>query len=273
MVLGQFPAAALLFRKNYLKQGDPVVEEFRSLDELWKRVPPLLPEDSGYDPNRDAGITARRTTRTCAADALAFLAGPVKVHFDVKPAPPHVNGAARLVDHEKKIVRSNTGEIAFDFGRGVCKIDAPAAAGATGFLKKFGVVETKSVTIDSQNDYATVLIVSQDGQPLVKSRNVLVQVGTRARPTRWVEREATFKGDDGKQTFHGKQVVSTGTMPWAVEETRVKLAIRNPALRTAIPLDSSGNARGSLKLTLSGGVSQIELPRDALYVVLKADGP
>ena len=40
--------------------------------------------------------------------------------------------------------------------------------------------------------------------------SVLVQVGTRARPTGWVEREATFKGDDGKQTFHGKQVVSTG---------------------------------------------------------------
>ena len=40
---------------------------------------------------------------------------------------------------------------------------------------------------------------------------MLVQVGTRARPTGWVEREATFKGDDGKQTFHGKQVVSTGS--------------------------------------------------------------
>ena len=44
MVLGQFPAAALLFRKHYLKQGEPVVEELRSLDEIWKRVPPILPK-------------------------------------------------------------------------------------------------------------------------------------------------------------------------------------------------------------------------------------
>ena len=91
------------------------------------------------------------------------------------------------------------------------------------------MVETNSVTIDSQNEYASVLVVSLDGQPLAQSRNVLVQVGTQARPTGWVEREATFKSDDGKQTFHGKQVVSTGAMPWAVEETRIKLTIKNPA--------------------------------------------
>ena len=63
MVLGQFPAAALLFRKHYLKQGEPVVEEFRTLDEIWRRVPPVLAEDPGYDPNRDSGDTARRSVR------------------------------------------------------------------------------------------------------------------------------------------------------------------------------------------------------------------
>ena len=81
------------------------------------------------------------------------------------------------------------------------------------------------MTISSTNDYASVLVVSQDGAPLTKSRRVLVQVGTRARPADWVEREATFTGDDGKQTFHGKQVVSTGRMPWAIEQTR-GLALR-----------------------------------------------
>ena len=90
------------------------------------------------------------------------------------------------------------------------------------------------MTIDSQNEYASVLVVSLDGEALSRSRSVLVQVGTRARPTGWVEREATFKSDDGKQTFHGKQVVSTGAMPWAVEDTRVRLTIKNPALSKAI---------------------------------------
>ena len=88
-----------------------------------------------------------------------------------------------------------------------------------------------------------MLVVSLDGDGSAQSRNILVQVGTRARPTGWVEREATFKSDDGKQTFHGKQVVSTGAMPWAVEETKMRVTVKNPQLRTAIPLDSNGNAQ------------------------------
>ncbi len=220
MVLGQFPAAALLYRKNYLKQGEPVIEESRSLDEIWKRVPPVLAEDPGYDPNRDAGDTARRSSAAKKADPLAFLVGPVKVDFSAKRASAKVADPGRFIDHKAKVIRGNTGQVRFDYGQGVCTIDAPAAAGATGFLKKHGKVETKSVTIDSQNEYASVLVVSLDGEALGRSRRVLVQVGTVARPTGWVEREQTFKGDDGKQTFHGKQVVSTGAMPWAVADTR-----------------------------------------------------
>ena len=149
-------------------------------------------------------------------DPLAFLVGPVKVHYDAKPAKAKVVDLGQFIDHKAKVVRSNTGQIRLDYGRGVCTIDSPCAAGASGFLKKRGVVETSSVTIDSQNEYASVLVVSLDGEPLARSRKVLVQVGTQARPTGWVEREATFKSDDGKQTFQGKQVVSTGAMPWAV---------------------------------------------------------
>jgi hypothetical protein len=128
------------------------------------------------------------------------------------------------------------------------------------------------VSIDSQNEYASVLVVSRDGQAISESRSVLVQVGTRARPTGWVEREATFKGDDGKQTFQGKQVVSTGAMPWAVEETRVSLTIKNGALSRAIPLDANGNARGSSEVTRVKEGCGLELPRDVMYVVIDSGG-
>ena len=55
MILGQFPAAALIYRKGYLKQGEPVVVEHRTLEQLWERTPPLISEDPSYDPNRDQG--------------------------------------------------------------------------------------------------------------------------------------------------------------------------------------------------------------------------
>ena len=274
MVLGQFPAAALLFRKQFLKEGAAVIQETRTLDAVWRRDPPVLAEDPGYDPNRDSGDTARRSARGRKADPLAFLVGPVKVDYNTKPGEPKVIDLGQFIDHKTKVIRSNTGQVRFEYGRGVCTIDAPCAAGASGFLKQRGVVETSSVTIDSQNEYASVLVVSLDGEALARSRRVLVQVGTRARPTGWVEREATFKGDDGKQTFHGKQVVTTGGMPWAVVETRIRLTVKNPALRTAVALDWNGNARGALKAVPAAGrgVFQVDLPHDALYVVLKSDG-
>jgi hypothetical protein len=271
MVLGQFPAAALLFRRNYLKQGESVIDELRTLDEIWRRVPPLVAEDPGYDPNRDQGDTAKRSSAARRGDPLAFLVGPVKVRYNTKPSIKPKIDLSRFIDHKTKLIRSGTGQVRFDYGRGVCTIDAPCASGATGFLKNHGRVETAGVTIESQNEYASVLVVSLDGEALSQSRSVLVQVGTRARPTGWVEREATFKSDDGKQTFHGKQVVSTGAMPWAVEETRVKLTIKNQGLSRAIPLDANGKARGTAEVVRSNGSCQIELPRDVMYVVISAD--
>ena len=55
-----------------------------------------------------------------------------------------------------------------------------------------------------------VLVVSLDDKPLARSGRVLVQVGTRARPTGWADHEATFTADGGKQTIHGRQIDSTG---------------------------------------------------------------
>jgi hypothetical protein len=105
------------------------------------------------------------------------------------------------------------------------------------------------VTIQASNDYATVLVVSLDNQPLKESKRVLVQIGTTARPTGWIERETTFQGDDGKQTYHGKQVVDTGKMPWAIADAQITLTVANPGLTAATQLDINGNPRAKLKTT------------------------
>jgi hypothetical protein len=271
MILGQFPAAALLFRKGYLKQGQPVVEEHRSLRQLWERATPVVAEDPGYDPNRDRGDTARRSGSSGNADPLAFLVGPVRVRFDSDPSKTKISDLSRFIDHENKIVRANTGQVCFDFGRGLCSIDAPAAQGAAGYLKSVAPVELSTVTIASQNEYVSVLVVSMDGAALSRSGRVLVQIGTLGRPTGWVEREATFNGDHANVTYHGKQVIDTGRMPWAIEDAKITLTVKNPGLRTARTLDINGNARGDVKVAASAGGIKFALPRDALYAVLQSE--
>ena len=271
MVLGQFPAAALLFRKGYLMEGQPVVDEHRSLGQIWERVPPALAEDPGYDPNRDLGDTARRVSVKGPVDPLAFLVGPVKIHFDSEPTRTKIVDVSRLIDQQNKVIRAITGQVRFDYGNGICTIDAPAAQGVTGFLKTVGPLELSTVRIDSANTYASVLVVSMDGAALAQSKNILIQVGTRARPIGWVQHDATLKTENGKKTFPGKKVISTGTMPWLIEDTNMSVTVKNPQLRNARLLDLNGNAHADLNLAAADGAVKLRLPTNAMYVVLQSE--
>lgn len=270
MMLGQFPAAALMFRRGDVAQGKPAVVEHRSLRQVFERVPPLIAEDPGYDPNRDLGDSARRAHLPRGIDPLAYLVGPVQVAYGSDPSKTRVAELSRWIDRQARVVRADTGQLAWDHGRGLCTLRAPAAQGATGFLGKVGPIALGDLTIRCDNEYATILAVSLDGQPLSKSARILVQVGTRARPTGWVDREATFQADGGKTTVHGRQIDSTGTMPWAIVRTKAAIQVRNPTLTKAIPLDPNGMPRGTCRVRRDAGSLDLELPGDALYVVLSA---
>ncbi|OJW06997.1 MAG: hypothetical protein BGO49_27510 [Planctomycetales bacterium 71-10] len=269
MELGQFPAVALAYRKGYIREGKPVVVEHRPLKDLWERAIPLISEDPAFDPNRDSGDAPRRSDVRGKVDPLAFLAGPVKVAFG-SDARDEVADLSRLIDPRKQVVQSVTGELAWDFGRGVCTVDAPSVQGACGFLKQASPIKLKDATLDVQNDYAAVTIVALDDLPLATSRKVLVQVGTVARPSGWTEREAEFTGGDGKTKYKGKQVIDTGKMPWMIIPSQVIVTLANPNLATAAALDPNGVPTGDVKVDRSGPALKVMLPKDALYVVLEA---
>src|SRR5262249_11468106 len=108
-VLGQFPAAPLLFRRGQVAMGKPAVIEHRSLQQLWERVPPIIDEDPPYDPNRDLGDTVQRSQTAGGVDPLAFLVGPVQVVYGSDPAKTTVADLRPYIDRQKKVVRSNTG--------------------------------------------------------------------------------------------------------------------------------------------------------------------
>ncbi len=143
-------------------------------------MPPIIAEDPSYDPNRDLGDSARRSHLAHGVDPLAFLVGPVEVVYGSDPSRTRVADLARSIDQKARVVRSNTGQLAWDYGRGLCTVNAPAAQGATGFLGRVGPVALGDVTIRSDNDYATILVVSLDGKPLARSARILIQAGTHA---------------------------------------------------------------------------------------------
>ncbi|HUU83852.1 MAG TPA: hypothetical protein VM243_10145, partial [Phycisphaerae bacterium] len=268
-ILGGFPASALLYRKGYLKQGRTVVHEERSLANLWKRKVPIISEAGTFDPNRNKGDYAPKSTIKQEVDRLAFLVGRVEVKYGGDPARNRAVNLKPYVDRQRKLVKSITGQVQLDYGTGLFKVDAPKAQGVTGFLKKAGgTFKLGDVTIQSGDDYATVTVVPLDDEPIASSARVLVQVGTTERLTGWADRKLDFKSSDGKRTFHGREIVSVGTPPWRIANAHVTVTVSNPDLKRATLLDAGGYAGGDVPVQRRGRLLTVKCPETTIWLVL-----
>lgn len=267
-ILGQFPAAALMYRLGYIQQGSPVVHEERTRESLDAREVPVIAEDPSFDPNHYGGDPRAGINQAKGADPLAFLVGRVEEKFDGNPAKTTVADLGHYIDHVRKTVKSDTGQLSLDYGRGLFRMDAPKAQGVAGFLQKAGgLFHTSDLTIESGNEYAAVCVVSLDEQPISTSSKLLVQVGTLVRPTGWRQEPATRTEKD--KTVQGWKVVSTGKMPWQVQNTDVRLTIKNGHISKAVILDSAGYPVREVTGKFAGGQFTIRLPADAMYCILE----
>jgi hypothetical protein len=267
MLMGQWPAAALLYRLGYVKQAQPAVVEQRALTDLWQRRTPTIAEDPGFDPNRDAGNRAPKSSIPGGVDPLAFLTGPVVARYDADPAQSRVADLSSCLDQTAKRVRSLTGELVWDYGTGLCTLDAPRAQGASGFLKQAGPLTLSALSVACANDYATVLAVALDDQPLAVSKQILVQVGTTERPTGWKTRPVTLK--EGDRARQGEEVVSFGGPPWRIREADLTLTVKNGSLTTAEVLDANAMPVRQVALETTEDGRRLRFPKDALYVLLR----
>ncbi len=269
-VLGTFPAAALLYRRGYVKKGEPVLVEERALADMYAQRTPLVVEAASFDPNRDAGNIAPSSSIQTPVDTLAFLAGPVQVGLAGDPQKTRVVDLQSLIRADRKEVKSITGEVTMNVDENWCTVNAPKAQGVAGFFTKRSQFNLADVTIESTNEYAAVLVVSMDDRPLARSGRILVQVGTTSRPTGWQDKPASIPVSSGG-TVEGFEIVSVGKSPWQVTNAAVQFDIRNSGIREARVLDQNGEVRASLALERRIGSVHFQFPPDALYVILTKD--
>jgi hypothetical protein len=243
------------------------VHEERALDDLWNLNAPLLSEEAGFDPNRDANISPRSNIDT-AVDPVAYLVGPVEVKYGGDPAKSEVMDLAPFVDKATGKVISNTREITLDPRTGLCLVDAPAAQGATGFLAKAGRIALGTLTIESRTAYATVLAVALDSKPLSASKRVLLQITTQHRPYGWKQSPATFTHE--KKEYNGFRIDNVGSLPWNVVDTDMTLTIANPGLRTVKRLDENLYPTGdAVAVEREGKALRITPPRNTMYLLVE----
>jgi hypothetical protein len=267
-MLGQFPAAALIYRMGYVKRGDVVVHEERTRASLDSREIPVIAEDPSFDPNHFGSDSRAGSSQAKGADPLAFLVGPVEEKFDGDPSKTRVSDLSSYIDSNRKTIKSDTNELSLDYGQGIFRLDAPKVQSVAGFLKQSGgYFQTTDVTFNTGNSYAAVTVVSLDGKNIANSGKLLVQVGTVVRPTGWIQEPATLQ-EKGKTT-QGWKVINTGKMPWQVKATDVQLVINNGDLKKVTVLDPAGYRIREVSGKSANGRFTVKLPADAMYYVLE----
>jgi hypothetical protein len=252
-VFGQFPAAALQYRRGDLAPAPVAVRRVSASADL------LALRDAGVAEGASSDVRvpgASAAAVRAEADPLACLAGRVeRVVSDLPGAPA---GAAALsdarlaaaVDRGGRVVASLTGQLRWDWGRGLVTVDAPASQAATGFLAKAGEIRLKDVTIRCANEYATVHVISLDGAPLARSRRMLVQAFSEERLFGW--RAA------------GGRIGDPGRAPINVVAIDASVTFAAGAGLRAQAADGNGMPAGAVAMT----DGRLVLPRDRLYVVV-----
>lgn len=272
-IMGGFPAAALMFRKGYIRRGETVVSEHRALQDLWTKQIPLIYEEATFDPNRDLSRTESDAMGK-ELMPLAYLVGRCEVTYGSDPSRTKVSDLTRFVDLSKKTVRANTGEIELNYGEGICILNAPKAQGATGFLSKRSTILLSDVIITPKNEYATVLVVSMDEQPIKVSKKLLLQITTQHRTygyrTEKAEFNANMHNKDAKPlSVNGEKILSLGRRPFNVVNTQMTIEINNKSLKKATLLDVNGYPVRDVPLKSTVRGFELTLPSEAMYLLLE----
>ncbi|TNF61598.1 MAG: hypothetical protein EP306_06245 [Burkholderiales bacterium] len=266
-ILGSFPAAALAYRRGDIRRGQPVLMDERPLSSLWQRDPVSLPEQPGFDPNRDeASRQALAAARQGPVPPETFLVGPVQVAFGAGQARVTMADLSRFIGPQR--VRANTGELVLDHHRGVATIDTARTQGVAAHFAQAREHRLSVLGVRSDNDFGALMAVSLDGQPLASSGRVLLQYATRSRPTGWQDRPATLRLEGGA-TVQGREVVSFGQAPWRVVQPQVEVSLRNPGLRRATALDMNGMPLAEVPVQRNADGLRLRFPAGSMYVVLR----
>lgn len=216
--MGQFPAAALIFRQGLVREGDVLVRLHLKLDDLWALKGSPLVQDASFDELRAKDVPQGTTIAPHQViDPLVHMAGRAKVTIDTDGGPAELADVSKLIDRGRRSVLSSTGELKLDYEKGLLTIDAPCAQGASGALAAAGAITLGALKIESDMELGHIVAVSLDGRPLTQSNRILLQVMSEERPDGF----RTEPADSGV-----KRMIDIGHDPWMVRRYSGTVSLR-----------------------------------------------
>ena len=258
-VLGQSPAAALIFRKGLVKTAPTVIEANLKLGALFTLQGAPVSAPVNLDALRAVDLPSGQTKALDtlpSLDPLAYLVGQVRATISASGAPSKL-GNLTGIDRQRKVAKSATGELAWNWGSGRAVIAAPQVNGLLGFLADAGTVSLPGMTITSQLDYGAITLVALDGQPIATSKKLLLQVMSEDKNWGW----KTVPVDTGLQ-----RIEDLGGAPLLVKNLNGTVNLTRPdaASLTVTALDANGYSVAKI-----GNAKTILLRPDTLYYLIE----
>ena len=273
---GCFPAAALMFHRHDVSPARNEVHVVHTTEDtvtprphtgqakhtcqrfltFLSKVRTAFVEDA-YRGDADAVLA-------CGYSADVKVKGNAKVfRFDELPwetwlYPRFVDAAraAKLPGYEEvmpngKRFDSDTGELSLDYEKGLLTIDTPRSKSAIGYLAKAGALDLNGLRVDCRTEFAAVTATALDGQPIGRSRRVLLTSVARSENT-----AQGFVPPAPKQRSWGHMtwmLPGEGRPPVIAEPVHAGLALRMPGEADVYALDATGRRGKRVECTREAG--------------------
>ncbi len=262
---GQFPASALLYRRGDVREADAVVKQVLSLEELFELKGSGTEEPFSIDDMRAREVPEGREARDLDVsniDPLAYLVGPVVRGFGEDDAGARLADLSRYIDRRGKTVRSVTGEVLLDYGAGLVTADSPRSQGACGLLAAAGRIALGDVTIESGNEYGSVLVAGLTDEPISSAPRLLLQVITEEQNSNWrVEPQG-----------EGLRIANAGGPPLQVRAAAGSVVLKGVGASgvKVTALDQDGYPLGrKVAVSPADAGARIRLEPDVLYYLIE----
>jgi hypothetical protein len=255
--MGQFPAAALIYRQGLVSPGDVLVNLNLKISDLENLQGTPMPQDASFDELRLKDVPSGTTLKaTSVIDPLVHYAGRTSVSFSETGGSPKLVGLAPYIDHAAQTVTTTNRQLKLDYGKGVLAIDTPRAQGVSGDLKAAGSVETADLSIRSDLELGHIIAVALDEKPLSTSSRILLQVMSEERPTGY----RTEAAGNGK-----RRITDIGRDPWLFKELTGTVSLKRPdaAEMKVAALDFNG-----YPLKPAGTAAGIKLGPETVYYLI-----
>lgn len=245
---GQFPALAFALKNEHLTESSIVAARRLSSSDVF----------SGKDALKQDATKGEYDAKTMIVDGgtplEAFAIGRVTVDF--KGGKTEQADFSKFWDTSRKIIRSKTGELTWNYGKKVITVETDktqAVIGKTGN----GTFQLPSVTLSFKTPFVSTILTPLDNKPLAKSERILITALARDKQT-----GTEYNAD-------GTVLEKTGTAPLLLEPVQATIKLAGPKPMKVTPCDHYGYPLKSTVPIKMDGSFQIDGRYRAYYYEIR----